>query len=591
MSLASAIGNFFKTKLKGTTPAGFPTSGAIGSNTQALHTGAFLGTPAQLASANPIIAQNWPWNALKVSADPSALFFESFDGTLDTVNKWTSTISNGGILPAVTGGLGSVSAGTLMGGYSKLASIPTFQLPAQSVLGFVSIVKIDAGVATNNYRFVGAGIGPAAPSTTSPVTDGIGFEITPTGALQAVVWSGGSKTFTAALTRPADGLFHRYSIFYKTSRIYWFIDNQDNYVATCETTTAGISTPQVSALGILNVSVNDAALAPAVGGVPGGVTFQFQVTNIADYAKNGTYITDGKFNWRTANVSANGGLAVRGSPVPVTVGNIAAGATGIIGPIDVSEAGNITFTVKNTVAANPYGGTPTLIFEQSDTGESWGTLGVTSSGSGTTQDVFVLPTNTASAALMFDCASEGINFVRIRVTTPPATNGLTVVVQPGGMPFNPSVSIISPKRSINNYYNVVPVACTATEALVSLTVTKNNGTVAAAVGPAVVTAGKTLIITSISVTYVAIATTGHAIVRLRYNPAGVVALGSLLIKDIDIGANAPTTANSTQTVEIGLSVPIEIPGGGGIGVTIQGFNGATAAVAGFVKISIFGHEQ
>jgi hypothetical protein len=591
MSALSVIGNFFRTKLKGTTPAGFPTSGALGSNTQALHVGAFLGTPAQLAAANPIITQNLPWNALKVGVDPTGVFVEDFDVNLDTVNKWNSSTGAGGTLPAVSAGLGGVSSGTAISGYSRLASIPGFPLPPQSFMGLATILKVEAGVSANNYRFFGPGVGSTVPTVTAAVTNGIGFEITPAGLMQAVVWSAGVKTFTSLITKPTDGLFHRYLIFYRASKIFWFIDNTDNHVATCDTATAGYSPPQVSALGILKVSVNDPTLVPTVNSVPGAVTFEFQATTVADYAKNGTQLVDGKFNWRTANISANGGLSIRGVAIPNFTGTIAVGTTGIIGPIDISEAANISFIVKNTIAGSPYTGAPTLIFEQSDDSVSWAPMAVTSSATGTTQDTFILSANTANASILFDCAAEGNTFVRVRVTTPPTTNGMTIVVQPGALPFSPVVAIVTPRRTIASYYTAAPVAVTATEVLLSLTSVRNGNLVAATTTPAVITAGKILRITRISVTYIAIATTGHAIVRIRNNPTGPVAVGSLFITDVDVGANAPTTVNSTQTVEMNLSEPIELVGGSGLGITVQGYNGLTPAAAGFIKVTVFGHEQ
>lgn len=421
---------------------GVPGTSTDVSTTNPLPVGSYIGTPAQLAASTPIIAQNYPWQSLRVGIDPCGVFVEAYDTALDTTNKWVLTSGSGGTVPSSATGVLTINAGTAVSGYSRMVTIPAFFLPPQSYLGTAQVVKIDTSVTTNNYRFWGSGTSPTTPTISAPMTDGIGFEITTTGVLNAVVWSNGTKTFTAVLTRPTDGLYHRYSIYYRASRIYWYIDALDVYVATASTATAGYLPPTVSVLPLIQLSVNDPTTAPTVNGVAATApTFQGQVSNVADYGRNATQISDGIYQFRTASVGKSGGLSVKGASITGTSGSIAAAGTGTIGPVDISEAGNVTFIVKNTVAANAYAGNPVLVFEQSDDNVSWGPFTVTRADTGVSASTFTLVPNTASSSLMFDGAAEGSNWTRVRVTTGPATNAMTVVIQPGGMPFSPAVSV------------------------------------------------------------------------------------------------------------------------------------------------------
>lgn len=132
---------------------------------------------------------------------------------------------------------------------------------------------------------------------------------------------------------------------------------------------------------------------------------------------------------------AAGGVGVNGGALSSTSGAIAASGTGTVGPLDVSVAGNVTFTVKNTTAGSAWGGAPVLVFEQSDDNVSWAPLFLVRSDTGQPGSTFILGPGGANGELQFDGAVEAVNYVRCRVTTGPTTNGLTVVIAAGGMPF------------------------------------------------------------------------------------------------------------------------------------------------------------
>lgn len=144
-----------------------------------------------------------------------------------------------------------------------------------------------------------------------------------------------------------------------------------------------------------------------------------------------------------ARVGNSGALAVRGGLPTIQTLNVTAGTPVTGTGLDVSEAGNCTFIIKNTVAATAFTGTPVIVFEQSDDNISWGPLQVTSVF-GVTSSSPPIATGAANAEQMFDAGLEGVNWVRVRVTTAQTANGMTVITQPGGLSFSPSVSAVAP---------------------------------------------------------------------------------------------------------------------------------------------------
>jgi hypothetical protein len=304
-----------------------------------------------------------------------------------------------------------------------------------------------------------------------------------------------------------------------------------------------------------------------------------------------------------------GTINVQGQSITGVTGSIAAAATGTVGPLAVGTAGNATFIVKNTIAANPYGGTPVLVFEQSDDNSSWGPLAVTRSDTGATSSTVTLAANSASASLMFDVAMEGVNWVRCRVTTGPVTNALSIIIQPGGLPFSPVVSVIQQPllkgtqgisgvatqdlkdsgRNQVHYYTLIPVLSTATDTLQVLTGTKAGATIAATATPAVVTTGKMFRVTRLTATYIATAVSGFGLVRLRFQTGGVVTITSPVAATLALGTGTPGTANATGTANT-LDEGWEFAAGVGVGISVQGFAAVTPTAVGYVMVSITGYE-
>ena len=91
-------------------------------------------------------------------------------------------------------------------------------------------------------------------------------------------------------------------------------------------------------------------------------------------------------------------------------------------------------------------------------------------------------------------------------------------------------------------------------------------------------------------TYVATATSGYGVVRLRYNTAGVVAITSPIAATIAVGSGGPTTVNSIGVEEATLNEAWEFAAATGIGISVQGFAAATATAVGYMFVSVTGYE-
>lgn len=145
-------------------------------------------------------------------------------------------------------------------------------------------------------------------------------------------------------------------------------------------------------------------------------------------------------------------------------------------------------------------------------------------------------------------------------------------------------------RNPVHFYTVIPVLTSATDTLQSLTGTKAGATITATTTPAVVTTGKTFRVTRVAASYVATATSGYGVVRLRFNTAGVVAIGSPVAATLALGSGAPTTVNSVSAEEAFIAEGWEFASGTGVGISVQGFAAVTATAVGYVFVSVTGYE-
>lgn len=220
----------------------------------------------------------------------------------------------------------------------------------------------------------------------------------------------------------------------------------------------------------------------------------------------------------------NGGLPVRfGSETPTTA-TINGGAAGIIvGPVDVSNAGNVTFIIANADPNVPYDGRPYIVFEQSSDAVTWAALPVMRSDTNVVKADRLLEPGVAGVQLMFDGETEGANWVRVRVVSGPATKALTITVQPGVFPFTPAVAVVTPART-SVLVSAVNHAVGASGVENPLTLTQVRGGVAFITGTSFVsaTAGRTFRTQSITLSQVGNSTNNAAstVFRLRFNVTG-----------------------------------------------------------------------
>jgi hypothetical protein len=556
-----------------------PAAGVLGhdgTNYRRLKVDAYGSQSATLMGLAGVPNPARPDSQVKFAVDPSPLLTDTFDAALDVTDRWTT----GGTAPTSALGTLTISPSTTALAVSSLTSKVSFPLLGNMYNQTLSILKVDSGLKTQNYRFSGLGNAQGSPTVAAPVQDGVGFEwLDTTGVLQGCVWSAGARlqSLSLASVQPTDGAFHRYSVYFKTSRVYFEIDN----VAVGS---IAYPNPNVSNLPLLDISVNGAST------VTPAAVMQATFLGVGDSSKNNGFISDATFPWRKASVGKSGGVSVRGAAVVGASTSIAAAGTGTIGPVDVSEAGNVTFTVKNTIAGSAYVGAPVLVFEQSDDNVSWGPLPVTNSATGAVQSTWVLPVNTASASTMFDAGAEGINWVRCRCTTGPTTNALTVVITPGGMPFTPSVALYETGRTAVAFYgNALAVGATTVEA--ALTLTRSAGTAATSSAASfVATNGKRLRLTELVFSQVgnAVATAAESQLRLRLNTAGAVITTTTPVL-LSTRIATPAVASSYQNIVVPIPLGFEITGNGTIqfGFTV---NSTYVTNAPTVDVMVIGYE-
>jgi hypothetical protein len=133
------------------------------------------------------------------------------------------------------------------------------------------------------------------------------------------------------------------------------------------------------------------------------------------------------------------------------------------------------------------------------------------------------------------------------------------------------------------------------EALATVVQWYNNAAVAGTTTPAVVPAGKTLRLTGYKIQYQSLATVGYAVVRIRFNTAGVAVLASPLVASFEAGSGAGATTVAMTggvTTETG-SFPegLELPAAGGIGFSIAGYGPTgTLTLEGGIRFEVHGYE-
>lgn len=246
------------------------------------------------------LAEVFPAGFLRVSDEPRQTFYDPFDSTLDTVTRWLPVVAAGGGVEAVASGALTMGTGTTANGYSLIESRPTFTPVVPGWLGVSFAISFESGTpVANAFRFWGVGTnGPL--TATAPLWDAYGFELATDGKLYAVVYSAGVRTAVADLSasQPTDGAGHRYIIYYRTDRTYWYIDSLASPVAT-----GSFNSPSVQSLPVKLLSI--------AGGTPPLSSGVLTCLGLAvwDTGKNATLLADGISQWVRATIKAGNARA------------------------------------------------------------------------------------------------------------------------------------------------------------------------------------------------------------------------------------------------------------------------------------------
>ena len=232
--------------------------------------------------------------ALAVRNDPTTLLFDTFE-TLNTTNVWTLS---GTVVPTGSGGNAVANPGTAANATSIAQSQASFIPGASSYLQFAALVTLEAAVITGATRYWGLAVPAGTPTTTVPIANGVTFTVRAAdGLLYGEVYSSSALTQSVALTRPTDGLVHRYQLVYKASRVYFNIDNVE-----------------VASIAYPNTAV---ASLPSAFGTINGASILATATNLAlsligvgDTGKNASALADGVYQWRRATVKQASTVAV-----------------------------------------------------------------------------------------------------------------------------------------------------------------------------------------------------------------------------------------------------------------------------------------
>lgn len=240
---------------------------------------------------------------LRTAQDPTQLFLDTFDASLDTVNRWAAPVASGtgAIAAAWSSGQVLLTGGTASGAYSELHSQAAF-IPAEP--GFLLIAfhnNVEYPVLTTGYRFWGIGQTTGTPTVAAPVTDGVGWEVAVTGKMYAVTWGGGVRVQVADLSssgssvQPADANAHKYYVYFRGDLTYWALDSVDNVVASYLT---GASGPNVNTLPLKVLAVSNSGTAE---------TIQVNGVYVGDTARTSVQVSDGTYPWRKAVVTPGTG--------------------------------------------------------------------------------------------------------------------------------------------------------------------------------------------------------------------------------------------------------------------------------------------
>jgi hypothetical protein len=255
----------------------------------------------------------------RVTMDPTQLFLDTFDTSLDTANRWVTPVASGTGAVAATWSAGQVllTGGTAANAYSVLTSQPSFAPDEPGWLQVTMRVNVEFPVLATAYRFWGLAITPGTPTVSAPVTEGAGWEVSTAGVFAAVTYAGGVRTQIAALTAPGNASAHKYILFFRGDLAYWALDDPDNVVASYLT---GASGPNINTLPLKCLVVSNSGTT---------ATLQVNGVSVGDTARNNVSISDDANPWRQSTVTAGGALSVSANATRTQMawGTVSAGLT------------------------------------------------------------------------------------------------------------------------------------------------------------------------------------------------------------------------------------------------------------------------
>jgi hypothetical protein len=310
-----------------------------------------------------------PYGTARVSIEPGTLFLDQFDGTvIDVTNRWALA----GTVPTMASGQVTLNSGTTASATSTMISQPVF---APVGVGFriaAATISLGSQVTTpNKHSFFGLGQ-VTSYAIATPLTDGLGFEVDATGALNAVIYIGGtryvvnstnpalitaqgslpagaSSVQTAAMTWPATGL-HSYIAEDRGDIIAFYIDSTDVPIAIVKA-----MAPNVQALPLRIAQVNAASAVLAT-------TFSASGITIGDSTSQSCSIADPTYMWRRQTIGNDGAASI-------SIGGQSTAAVAAAGSANVKAAPGRLCRVLVTTA-----GTASITFYDNAAGGSTGTI-------------------------------------------------------------------------------------------------------------------------------------------------------------------------------------------------------------------------
>lgn len=446
-----------------------------------------------------IVAKADPFGALQVSGIQTALFSDTFDAALDTTNRWA--VSGTTLPTAVSGAL--VASLTAANSVSSVAvSQPSF---SPSVAPNLLVGQMNIGSQQTNpnaHRFFGVGV-VSSYSAATPLTDGHGFEVDVTGALNAVVYIGGVRyvvnstnpalitasggwapnmtlaTYGSNLVWPANGIailviryYNGYAYFYMSNTATGLdvpigVASWTPAIGTLPLRFAAITTPTVS-----TVLATTFTLTAFLLGVSGGSNY----TN-----------SDAAYPWRQQSVDSSGRAAVI-TPELTSTGNI---TTQNLVPGGVATAGSAVSLTTNGMPSVMIQTTGTytgaLSLQMTVDNVNWVTVG----------GVPLINVNTGGNLATITSALQGVfqanvaGAIAVRVTGLAAMTG-TAAVTLRAVPGAAMVALDAALPTGANTIGAVNIAAAQTLATVTTigTVTTLTGTTSLTPGVAATNLGK-----------------------------------------------------------------------------------------------------